>query len=95
MMNKDINVEYATFITLKNEIDKILFNYMEIYEEYYTNGNRDSAHLKDLVDSLLGISAVLEVYVRDKGINSNYAVEKLNSSKQYIESCIKYFENKE
>lgn len=95
MMNKDKNAEYATFITLKNEIDKILFNYMEIYEEYYTNGSRDSAHLKDLVDSLLGISAVLEVYVRDKGINSNYAVEKLNSSKRHIESCIKYFENKE
>ena len=91
----DKNAEYATFITLKSEINKILFNYMEIYDEYYSNnGSRDSAHLKDLVDSLLGISAVLEVYVRDKGINSNYAVEKLNSSKRHVESCIKYFENR-
>ena len=91
----DKNAEYATFIMLKSEINKILFNYMEIYDEYYANGSRDSAHLKDLVDSLLGISAVLEVYVRDKSIHSDYAVEKLNSSKRYRESCIKYFENRE
>lgn len=91
----DKNAEYATFIMLKSEINKIVFNYMEIYEEYYSNkGSRDSAHLKDLVDSLLGISAVLEVYVRDKNIHSDYAVEKLNSSKMYIENCIKYFENR-
>lgn len=65
----DKNAEYATFIMLKSEINKILFNYMEIYDEYYSNNSRDSAH-------------------------SNYAVEKLNSSKRHVESCIKYFENR-
>ena len=50
--------------------------------------------LKDLVDSLLGISAVLEVYVRDKHIHPNYAVEKLNFSDSYIRSVINFYKSK-
>ena len=81
--------------SLINETNKIVNNYMRIYDEYYTTGSRDSAFLKDLVDSLLGISAVLEVYVEHKEIHPNYAIEKLNNSKSYINACIKYFESKE
>ena len=55
---------------LSRELDKIKNNYMKIYDEYYSdNSTRDSAFLKDLVDSLKGISAVLEVYVEHKGIH--------------------------
>lgn len=80
---------------LIKETNKIVNYYMKIYDEYYETGSRDSAFLKDLVDSLLGISAVLEVYVEQKGIHPNYAIEKLNNSKSYINACIKYFESKE
>ena len=80
--------------SLVRETNKIVYYYMKIYDEYHETGSRDSAFLKDLADSLLGISAVLEVYVRHKGINSNYALEKLNNSKSYIDACIKYFESK-
>lgn len=80
--------------SLERELNKILVNYMAIYDEYYATGSRDSAFLKDLVDSLLGISAVLEVYVEYNGIHSSYALEKLNSSKSYINACISYFESK-
>ena len=80
---------------LSMELFKIKNNYMKIYDEYYSNrSTRDSAFLKDLVDSLKGISAVLEVYVSHKGIDPGYAIEKLKNSKSYIEENINYFENK-
>ena len=79
---------------LRNELMKLVNNYMSIYDEYYETGSRDSAFLKDLVDSIIGISAVLEVYVEQKGIHPGYALEKLNFSKSYIESTIRYFERK-
>lgn len=82
--------------SITRECRKIIDNYMSVYDEYYdTNGDsRDSAFLKDLVDSILGISAVLEVYVRDKEIHPSYALEKLNFSKSYLESVIRYYEEK-
>lgn len=81
--------------SLIKETNKIVNYYMKIYDEYYETGSRDSAFLKDLADSLMGISAVLEVYVEQKGIHPNYALEKLNNSRSYIDACIKYFESKE
>ena len=95
MFGGNIDYRSMTKSKLMNECYKIINNYMKIYDEYYETGSRDSAFLKDLVDSLIGISAVLEVYVRNKGIHPSYALEKLNSSKSYIDSCIKYFESKE
>lgn len=80
--------------SLNRELNKIEHYYMKIYDEYYSTGSRDSAFLKDLVDSLIGISAVLEVYVEHKGIHPNYAIEKLNNSLSYIKSTISYFESK-
>ena len=82
-------------LSLRRELDKIENYYMNVYDEYYSKGTSDSAFLKDLVDSLLGISAVLEVYVEHKGIHPNYAIEKLKFSKSYIDATISYFENKE
>lgn len=93
-MNKDFYRE-MTKKSLSNELNKILDNYMTIYDEYYETGSRDSAFLKDLVDSLQGISAVLEVYTRDKGIHPNYVLEKLKHSQSYINATIEYFGNKE
>lgn len=81
--------------SLSRELDKILNYYMSVYDEYYSTGSRDSAFLKDLVDSIQGISAILEVYVEHKGIHPDYAIEKLKFSQSYINSTIKYFENKE
>lgn len=81
--------------SLAKELDKILNYYMIIYDEYYSTCSRDSAFLKDLVDGIQGISAILEVYVEHKGINSNYALEKLKFVQRYINSTIRYFESKE
>ena len=74
--------------------EKIHDNYMIVYDEYYATGSKDSAFLKDLVDSLLGISAVLEVYVEYKKIHPNYALEKLNNSKSYIDAAIRFYESR-
>ena len=95
MFGGNIDYRSMTKSNLMNECYKIINNYMKIYDEYYETGTRDSAFLKDLVNSLIGISAVLEVYVEHKGIHPDYALEKLNNSKSYIDSCIKYFENME
>lgn len=91
-----INMDYRdiTKLSLQRELNKILNYYMVIYDEYYSTRSRDSAFLKDLVDSLIGISAVLEVYVEHKGIHPNYALEKLNFSKSFIDACIRYYEGK-
>lgn len=84
-----------TEYSLDKELNKIKYYYMKVYDEYYSdNGNRDSAFLKDLVDSIIGISAILEVYVEHNGIHSDYALEKLESSKSYINAAISYYENK-
>lgn len=94
-----MNNEYAThrFMTktaLTEELSKIVCNYMKIYDEYYSKRSRDSLFLKDLVDGIQGISAVLKVYAEDKKIHPNYAVEKLNLTKKYVDTTIAYFENK-
>ena len=84
----------VTRYNLDTELAKILNNYMKIFDEYYSgNTSQDCAYLKDLVDSLLGISAVLEVYGRDKKIHPAYALEKLKYSKSIIEQTIKYYES--
>lgn len=92
-MNNDYCRE-MTRRSLERELNKILIYYMEVYDEYYSTSSRDSAFLKDLVDGIQGISAVLEVYVEQKGINSNYAIEKLKHSESHIKATINYFEKR-
>lgn len=88
-----IDCRLLTKRNLANELNKMLSNYMQVYDEYYSTGSRGSALLKDLVDGIQGISAVLEVYVKNGGhINSEYAIEKLNFTKNYVNETIKYFE---
>ncbi len=82
-----------TIASLERELNNLKTNYMRVYDEYYETCSRHSAFLKDLVDSIIGISAVLEVYARDKNIHPSYALEKLNNSKSYIEANIRFFEN--
>lgn len=91
--NHDIYRE-MTKNSLSRELNKIANNYMVIYDEYYSTSSRDSAFLKDLVESLKGISAVLEVYVREKTIHPAYAIEKITNSKSYIDSCMNYYKEK-
>lgn len=91
--NRDL-CRQVTENTLMEELLKVKENYMKVYDEYYETGSRDSAFLKDLTDTILGISAVLEVYVRDGEIHPGYAVEKLKHSSYIIESNIKYFNSK-
>lgn len=92
-----MNHEYVKEMTrnsLRRELNKIENYYMQVYDEYYETFSRDSAFLKDLVDSIQGISAVLEVYCEHNGIHPSYALEKLNFSMSYIKSCMSYFESK-
>lgn len=93
-MEKDL-CRKLTKKRLESELNKILNYYMAVYDEYYSGyAKRDSAFLKDLVDGLLGISAVLEVYVTQKGIEPGYAIEKLEFTQRRVQSTINYFERK-
>lgn len=89
-MNREFHRE-NTKRSLEKELEKIVTNYMLVFDEYYSSeGSRDSAFLKDLVDALIGISAVLE----DKEIHPAYALEKLHFSESIIKSCISFYEAK-
>lgn len=87
------NEEMNTYISMQNDFHDLIENYLEIIKEYHETGSRDSAFLKDAVDSILGIQAVVEVYVRDKEIHPEYAIEKLSFTKRYIEGAIDYYES--
>ena len=93
-MKTDIDTRELAKRSLIVTTKMIVDNYMKVYDEYYETGSRDSAFLKDLVDSLTGISAVLDVYTSLNGINSRHAIAKLKESRSYIDSCIEYFESK-
>ena len=90
----DYDIRKITEVNLKRELNNLVNNYMEIYDEYYATGSRDSAFLKDLAESILGISAVLEVYARDKEIYPDYAIEKIEFSKRLIDRVINYYSAK-
>ena len=92
-MNKE-EMRLHTQYSLEMDLIKIKNYYMKIYDEYYETNSRDSAFLKDLVDSLTGIEAVLEVYVEHKGIHPDYALEKLKNSKSYIDAAISFYESR-
>ena len=79
---------------LIRELMKLADNYMKVYDEYYETGSRDSAFLKDLVDAIQGICAVLEVYTTQSEIHPSYATEKLKYSLSIIEQVKRYFESK-
>lgn len=89
MSNEDFN----TYIYMQNDFHDLIVNYLEIIKEYHETRSRDSAFLKDAVDSILGIQAVLEVYARDKEIQPEYAIEKLSFTKRYIEGAIDYYKS--
>lgn len=82
-----------TRIHMEHAFDKLISNYITILEEYHETFSRDSAFLKDAVDSILGIQAVLEVYARDKEIHPEYVLEKIGFTKQYIDGIINYYES--
>ena len=94
----DIDKDFCRQMTensLERELNKIKRHYMMIYDEYYSgHASRDSAFLKDLVDALQGISAVLEVYCEHGMIHPDYAIDKLRNSRTYINCCIAFYESK-
>ena len=92
-MNDD-ELRELTKSSMTRILNSLVDNYMKIYDEYYAEGSRESAFLKDLADSILPISEVLEVYTRENYINPDYAVRKLKYSKDIMENTIKYFELK-
>lgn len=89
-MNDD-ELRELTKSSMTRILNSLVDNYMKIYDEYYAESTRESAFLKDLTDSILPISEVLEVYVRGKYINPEYAVRKLITAKNIIDNAIEHY----
>ena len=89
-MNDD-ELRMMTEKNIKKILNDVSNNYMKVFDEYCAEGSRESAFLKDLTDSILPISEVLEVYVRGKYINPEYAVRKLIFAKDIIDNAIEHF----
>lgn len=88
-------VRNMTAHSLQFELRNIYENYMTIYDMYYNDSNnRDTVFIKELIDSIVSISAVLEVYSRERIIHPDYVLEKLKRSRNIIETTINYFERK-
>ena len=83
-----------TEYSMKKSLANLTENYLKVWDEYYVSGTRDSAFLKDLVDAIQGIDAILEVYTREKYIDPDYALSELEYAKGIIESTIKFYEGK-
>lgn len=93
----DINAEAASRASdmLLDSMMNILGNYKVVYGQSYSHdSSRDDVFLKELVDSLMGIESVLEVYVRDGNIHPTYALEKLKQSKSIIDTTIDFYQAK-
>jgi len=68
---------------------------MTIYDMYYNDSNnRDTVFIKELIDSIVSISAILEVYARERVIHPDYVLEKLKRSRNIIDAAMDYFERK-
>lgn len=84
-----------TMSSLDKALNNIYCCYEKIYDMYHSeNCDRDAAFIHDLVDSIKGIEAVLEVYTRDNYIHPSYACEKLSRSYDNIKYIHDYFEDK-
>lgn len=92
----DKEIKDFTMRSLNSSLNNIYNCYSKIYDLYHSDGDvdRDVYFIHDLVDSIKGIEAVLEVYTRDNYIHPSYACEKLRHSYNNIKYIYEYFENK-
>ena len=88
-------VRNMTAHSLHLELRNIHESYMTIYDMYYNDSNnRDTVFIKELIDSIVSISAILEVYARERVIHPDYVLEKLKRSRNIINAAMDYFERK-
>lgn len=84
-----------TMESLNRSLVNIYRCYSIIYDMCHEkDADRDTVFIKEAVDAIRGIEAVLEVYTRDKYIHPGYACEKLLWSYNNIKYIHNYFENK-
>lgn len=92
----DNEIKAFTMNSLNASLDNIYTCYSKIYDLYHSDCDvyRDVYFIHDLVDSIKGIEAILEVYTRDNYIHPSYACEKLRHSYNNIKYIYEYFESK-
>jgi hypothetical protein len=84
-----------TMTSLKRSLSEIEASYSIIYDRAYSEKKtRDDVFMKELVDVLLPIEALVYVYARDGEIHPDYALEKLTLAKNMIATQISYWERR-
>ena len=91
----DKEIKAFTMSSLNKSLDTIYACYSKIYDLYHSNEDvdRDVYFIHDLVNSIKGIEAVLEVYTRDNYIHPGYALEKLKNGRSYFDCIIEFYES--
>ena len=69
-------------------------SYSKLYDRSKEDGLQQAANLLKLADTMLPLSAVMEVCARDNVVSSDYVLEKLNLMKHMLEKTIDQFETK-
>ena len=93
----DNEARHLTYLSLKNDLINFLDNYMIIYDRFYDketgkNEREEMYRIKELADGLIGIFAIFDVYAKDKYIHPDYALEKINKTKSYVDSFKTYYD---
>ena len=89
-MNKEL-----TMISLKRSLSEIESCYSIIYDRASSENNtRDDLFMKELVDVLPPIEALVYTYARYGEIHPNYVLEKLTLAKSMIDTQIDYWERR-
>lgn len=84
-----------TMTALRRSLYKIEDCYSIIYDRASSENNtRDDLFMKELVDVLLPIEALVYTYARYGEIHPNYVLEKLTLAKNIIATQIDYWERR-
>lgn len=82
---------------LQRDLINFLDNYMIAYDRYYDektseNEKQEISRLRELAYGLMGIFAIFEFYTTEGRVHVDYALEKINETKDYIDNFKTYYE---
>lgn len=83
-----------TLSNLHQTLNTIDIGYEKLYDMEYDQVKQQAESIRRAVDTILPLSAIIEVCARDGVIYPDYAIEKLNLMKNKIEREIQIWETK-
>ena len=97
MLSKELRLEGAEIdVRQFGRFCNHLVNNWRIVKRMEINNpnNRDATFIKELVYAIEGAAIPINVLAEQGSIHPDYAIEKLESAKKYIDAAIGHFHNK-